>query len=227
MYHCIHSPPKIQDLSMTGTWRDTLFVWKGVIVTRGVGQGVGDDPAALWDGNWIGEEDCADACKAELPDFEESKLTFECNGSVEKKTEEACYLSVGGEWAMQGETKIDRHFDKRHEIRLPIVKENDTVEDMQEKNVAVAVGENNFGSFISAGFQSHGRGGDMVLTLGRRYLEDGDVRSAWTLEELYEKVLETYKKLDKDHSSRLPWQSEHLHAETLHAKRKIKRRRKS
>jgi hypothetical protein len=53
-------------------------------------------------------------------------------------------------------------------------------------SVVVAVGENEFGSFLSAGYLTHQ---DSVLILGRRYLADGDKRAAWSVEELYERVL--------------------------------------
>jgi hypothetical protein len=55
-------------------------------------------------------------------------------------------------------------------------------------DILVAVGENMFGAFLSAGYV---RSSDMTsgsMMLGRRYLEEKDERATWSVEDLYKRI---------------------------------------
>jgi hypothetical protein len=207
---------------MTGTWRDTLFVWHGPISLEKKG-------SVEWKGNWIGCEDSPDAIEAKLPTgFDESDMAFDVSGAMSKEDDGIITISMTGGtgWDLQGEDQIDRHGDDRHEIMFQMMKstDGDESDDQKEKTAAVAaVGDNNFGLFVSAGFVTSKADGKLVLTLGRRYLDHRDERGSWTVEQLYAKIVEAYQ--ERDDKQNLPWQTKDLHAETV-TKRKAKRQRK-
>jgi hypothetical protein len=208
---------------MTGTWRDTLFVWHGPISIEKKGEG-----KVEWKGNWIGCEDCPDATEAKLPTgFDESDMAFDVSGAAVKDVSEmiTIFMTGGTGWDLQGEDQIDRHGDDRHEIMLKMVGSVEGDEtDQQEKTAAVAaVGDNNFGSFVSAGFIAYEVDGTMLLTLGRRYLDHRDERGSWTVEQLHDKVEAAHQ--ERDDKGKLPWHTKDLHAKTM-TKRKAKRQRK-
>lgn len=75
---------------MTGTWRDTLFVWQGG-VTKMSGTETSSSAAEAssnekegeehleWKGTWVGCQDCPDARKAPTPNlvaFQASEMSF-------------------------------------------------------------------------------------------------------------------------------------------------------
>ena len=61
---------------MTGTWRDTLFVWGGPAIEDSRGQ----DSEINWTGKWVGCEESPDARSAPTPNdlgFRASKMAFD------------------------------------------------------------------------------------------------------------------------------------------------------
>jgi hypothetical protein len=111
------------------------------------------------------------------------------------------------------------------------------IEDLGGKskyNVVVAKGENDFGSFISAGQRrrsdnnSNNNNQEFCLILGRRYLDEGDERAKWSLQQLYNVVVEEFSQIEILPRASItsgkpfsPWRCLSLHAE-----KKTKRKRK-
>lgn len=193
---------------MAGTWRDTLFVWSGPIK-------ISNDKKVEWSGTWFGCEDSPN--DAELPSkesFADSNMKFEVSGTVKKTETGSTVIAMDGGtgWDLQGDDKIDRHGDDRHIL---------VCSKPEDQEVVAAVGENNFGAFVSVGFLITRDTESLWLTLARRYLDDRDVRSKWTPEELIDKITAEGSTLEE---GILPWNNKELHAETL-TKRKTKRKR--
>ena len=207
----------------SGSWRDTLFVWSGPL------QLVNNKAEAEWSGSWVGCEDCPDANDAQKPspeDLANSKMQFDVKGKLQQKTSggeifhHLCLDDGGDGWDLASGDDVQRHGDKRHTIVLPTIHRSDA----KGKRLPIAaVGENDFGSFVSAGYmeaKSKG-GGDLHMTLARRYLEEGDARSKWTAQMLYTKICSnTCTSSDGDD---LPWRSHDLHA-LLRPQRRGKRK---
>ena len=192
-----------------------------------------------WTGTWVGCSDCPDACTADIPSldqFDKSDMEFEVKGDANKLGEGKFSLSLtsGSGWDLGGEDgEKSRHKDHIHDVLLQGLEFN-----AENKNeiVVVAKGENDFGSFVSAGFiamKNHQQGGDdkkkrsVQATIGRRYLDDKDARAKWTLEVLYDVVLQenssTTKKPDGSQTiNPIAWQCRCLHA-ALQKKGKRKR----
>jgi hypothetical protein len=127
----------------------------------------------------------------------------------------------------EGEEKR-RHLDHRHSVLmkgLPWVPSN------KDRTAVAAVGENEFGAFVSAGYLQSGG----ALIYGRRYLDEGDERAKWSVEELYERVSHTDRgSMQMVSNSNLwfgseacwriaPWRILDLHAEKIAKGRKRKR----
>ena len=167
---------------MTGTWRDTLFVWEGslekvVDATKKKGSNANNsrDAAAAtrWKGSWVGCENCPDAAAAVTPSklaFQESEMHFEVSAAAASTTTTAIdndslwkYEMTGGTgWDLgEGEEKAS-HKDHSHTIlckhQLLVAQgdENDNkCNDDDEFNnyaIVVATGENDFGAFASVGY---------------------------------------------------------------------------
>ena len=237
---------------MTGTWRDTLFVWNGMFQLQTNDEG-SSSAAADWSGSWIGCQDCPDPRTAATPNaaaFFSSNNKFEVNGtannvsllknessSSSSKQAVIASLSDGSGWDLAGEDgKMARYRDNFHEIMffprqkyyIPVTDDNS--HENFKYNVVVAKGKNDFGSFISAGQRRHdnNHNEEFCLILGRRYLEDGDERAKWSLDQLYHTVLEEFSQIEHPSRARRgnkpfsPWRCLCLHAE-----RKRKRKREA
>ena len=117
---------------------------------------------------------------------------------------------------------------------------------MPNGTLVVANGRNEFGAFISAGyidtnqtatssFSTSGRGGRIgQLLLARRYLEDSDIRTTWSLKELYEKVRaadQGFFELRHDCATikirSAPWRTLDLHAKTTISKKSSTKRKRA
>lgn len=212
---------------MTGTWRDTLFIWQGKLTktsNKHSNKGgdhnetsgrsiVGGEPntscsiptAITWRGSWIGCENCPDARTAPTPTaeaFGASEMKFEVSGTGfsvgesrdadddnDGDTDDAqavvfwkLELEGGPGWDLGEGFEKRRHTDNVHTLYM---KNLPSDHDNREMSVVVAMGENEFGSFISAGYLQP-TSSEMILA--RRYLDGRDLRLKLTIEELYERV---------------------------------------
>ena len=217
---------------MTGTWRDTLFVWCGRISSKKK-----EDCESYnceWQGTWIGCEECPDARTSPTPTdaaFKKSDMTFRVSGKLSKCQTDGLWTFelTSGTWDLPAGQSIEKHEDEKHHVLLSTLPWKNCDED---RPAVVATGYNAFGSFVSAGYiEPQDPEGKMILA--RRYLDDRDVRASWSTEELYEKVKKTdlgtldvapqEKKKWYTQARRVsPWRSIDLHAEKFSKKRKRK-----
>lgn len=168
---------------MTGTWRDTLFVWKGSLILQ--------KSTILWEGSWVGCQECPAASSATTPSneaFAESEMQFHVS-CCEPRQQEDLYvyeMTGGSGWDLgEGEDKM-RHKDAVHMVAVKhlLVPTDPSCHD---DFLVVAKGDNEFGDFVSAGCVKL-LDGTATMMLARRYLGNGDARSKWSIQELYEAV---------------------------------------
>jgi len=202
---------------MTGTWRDTVFIWSGTLTKN-------ENLVWQFQGHWIGVEDSPDARTAPTPTpqaFSQSDVTFKVVSKLsvlnQKKTaaahkkedDDAEYFSydmTGGNrdhygWDLQTGQRKTRHCDRQHTLLCQVDWEH--LDEIPHGTLVVAHGTNEFGPFLSAGYidtqtttvrsssSSSSTRRSVQLILARRYLEDHDVRAKWSLQEVYDKVQAT------------------------------------
>ena len=212
---------------MTGTWRDTLFVWNGDFKLSDKGKEDEDSSvSAEWTGTWIGCEECPDARTAATPTetaFASSDMKFQVQGviqatkkllEVEGTQQPFCVASMskGSGWDLAGDDgNIARYSDHVHEIIFQSPKKEGD-DESNTSVIVVAKGENDFGAFISCGkrYPVSGNQNSFRLILARRYLDHRDERAKWDIEKLYTSIL---SELSQSESSIAPWHCSSLHAE--------------
>lgn len=222
----------------SSSWRDTLYVWDGIIVEVGwdlveENQSKNKKESPLsWKGTWVPCENCADPKKAEAPkrfggQLEvESANHFEVSGTAQKAAVAAEEKTdadtdntstaipheaslVGGDgWDMGEGDEKKKYKDEIHDVLLSNIKWMGNMRD-QRDNLVFAKGTNEFGPFISAGWMRPG----CRLTLARRYLDEGDARAKWTLGELKTNVIGGIFDKDSGKVNIPPWQCDALHSE--------------
>ena len=182
------------------SWRDTLFIWSGALK---------DDK---WDGAWVGVDN-ADATAVESPsaqDFSDSSNKFTVNletvggssaafshadirsGAEVEATAGLGYLLDQGDG--QGHT---RYHDDKHRVRFCRTGEGDS-----DTLLVAAIGTTPFGPFVSLGKCT---GTEFVLA--RRYIDEKDYRSQWTLDDLDAAAGSPF-------NANAPWCCAALHAKT-------------
>ena len=219
---------------MTGTWRDTLFLWRGNLQhARG--------EEYSWEGGWIGCQGSPDARTAATPNdqaFAETDMKFEVKGTGQQAVGNFWKLELTGGpgWDLGEGAGKKRHRDSKHTLYMKHMPDQ---QDCPEKgSVVVALGENDFGHFVSAGYVMHS--GEEIM-LGRRYLAAGDVRARWSVEELYQHIVASdrgagslFSRESLWHPSWrgcevnyrvAPWRTIALHSQKLTAKQRGKRKR--
>lgn len=239
---------------MTENWRETLFVWDGIlsfIEKEDKESENGDDggykgstdtsPDAVklkWEGTWVGC-DFADASKVSTPkrgafdEFVSSENRFQVEGAAAKgaadKTKDAKDdgKSIGGDInslnkiTMIGGSGYDlgegsdkkKHKDDRHDMYFfsPTLCWAGNLHN-QVENMVLALGENEFGNFISVGWLRVGN----RVTLSRRYLDESDERAKWDIEDLRKAVFDQIATVQEGGQVKLvipPWQCAAMHAD--------------
>lgn len=197
-----------------------------------------------WKGTWVGC-DHKDATKVPTPkrgafdEFVSSENAFEVEGTAtkgdaeeddddgEKKEENESGAIIGGpssslyKLAMTDGSGYDlgegddkkRHKDGRHDVYFfsPNLRWNGNLRD-QVQNMVLAVGENEFGSFVSVGWLRVGN----RVTLARRYVDEGDERAKWDIDDLRKAVFDQIATVKEDGHAKLvipPWQCATMHAD--------------
>lgn len=202
-----------------------------------------------WEGTWVGC-DFPDASKVPTPkrgafdEFVSSETRFEVEGTATKgsaddsKDKKDDGKSIGGEIsslyriAMTGGTGYDlgegsdkkNHKDDKHDMYFfsPTLCWTGNLRD-QVQNMVLAVGENEFGNFISVGWLRVGN----RVTLARRYVDESDERSKWDIEDLRKAVFDQIATVKEDGHVDLvipPWQCVAMHA---HGGQEFKRQKVS
>jgi hypothetical protein len=231
-------------MSDESSWRDTLYVWDGILNIEEKDNVV----SMKWNGKWIDCENCADAKMADIPkrgfgEYIPSDMTFDVEGTAkplksgkedsvaDEDTENEDHNTtknsikphkvalVGGEgWDMEVDGSVTKYKDIQHDLYLPSLKWTGNVFE-QTNNLAYAVGHNEFAPFISVGWMRPG----CRLTLGRRYLDEKDARSKWSIDELKKAVLDEIFHEAESKVTIPPWQCAALHSDVLPTKKKQKK----
>jgi hypothetical protein len=199
-------------MSEDDSWRDTLFVWDGILVA----DTKDEEKKCRWEGTWVGVES-ADATTVEAPKrgaFDElvaSDMHFHVTGSAEKMNDEnetsyyKLSLTEGPGWDLGEGDEKKKNQDTVHDVYLPNLQWTGDLRD-QRNNLIFACGKNDSGAFVSAGWMRPGN----RLTLARRYVEDE--RSDWDLEQLRKAVLEEIYNEDDNEARIPPWQCSVMNA---------------
>lgn len=202
-------------------WRDTLFIWDGILVAPPSGkEDSSSTPKVQWIGTWVGVNE-REAIKVAAPKrgaFEKdvkSEMTFAVEGTAavqkDNKDDERVLISLtdGRGWDLKDEDSSNKktHQDKTHDLLLSSLKWSGNLLN-PTANYAFACGKNEFAPFVSVGWMRPGN----RLTLARRYLSDGDAREQWTLSEFRTRVLKELAQT-KMEKQRPPWQCALLNAD--------------
>mmetsp|Transcript_1583 Transcript_1583/g.1509 ORF Transcript_1583/g.1509 Transcript_1583/m.1509 type:complete len:225 (-) Transcript_1583:414-1088(-) len=219
-------------MTESDSWRETLYVWDGIMLVGVPDDKVKGEQSFDWRGTWVACADCSDAKMADIPKrgFGEnvpSNMTFDVQGSIKTKNKDSkdgcaqiASVANGEGYDLEGEDQKKRkHKDETHDILLPNLKWTGNLKD-QRVNIVYAIGSNEFGFFISVGWMRPGN----RLTLGRRYIHDDDLRSKWSLDELQKAVLIEIAS-EKDNMIKVitpPWKCDTLHSDIMHSAKKRK-----
>jgi hypothetical protein len=189
-----------------------------------------------WRGTWIGF-DVADAVKVPTPkrgafdEYVSSDHSFEVEGDVSgmaTKTDDEDSRGGGGDastirhrvdmtggngYELGEGTEKETHRDDSHDVYFfsPTLRWTGKLRN-QLTNLVLAVGENEFGHFLSVGWLRVGN----RVTLARRYVDVDDERSGWDVEELRREVLDQIATTAADGHVKIaipPWQCMAMHAD--------------
>jgi len=151
-------------------WRATLFVWRGALNRA--------EDKVTWKGSWVGAT-TATVSDLTAEDFNESENQFELSANL-VLTDDASDTPDGLVGGMRGELTgwylLDngdghgRHSDLQHSFQIYNVAASSETPGAE---VCVAVGDTEFGRFVSLGSVT-GAAESKTLTLCRRYVEDAD-----------------------------------------------------
>jgi len=242
----------------SNNWRDTLFVWDGILSLidkdekkddHGDGDGDGgegvekvDKPNDVqWNGTWVGC-DSDDATKVPTPkrgafdEYVASEHSFNVEGvaymgkssedsDADAKKEGSQKIGgdtsslhrvamIGGSGYELGEgDEKKQHKDDRHDMYFfsPSLRWTGKLH-YQVQNMVLALGENEFGKFISVGWLRVGN----RVTLARRYVDDNDDRAKWDIDDLRSAVFDQIATVADDGQVQLvipPWQCSAMHAD--------------
>ncbi|KAL7545231.1 hypothetical protein ACHAWF_008582 [Thalassiosira exigua] len=212
------------------------------------GKGDSSSVHVKWEGTWVGC-DCADATKVATPrrgafdEFVSSEHKFEVRGTGAKggdgddREKEGGATGGAGDGAlspyrvdMTGGSGYDlgegddkkRHKDARHDVYFltPTLRWTGNLKE-QAGNMVFAVGENEFGNFVSVGWLRVGN----RVTLARRYVDEGDVRAKWDVDDLRKAVFDQIATEGENGQRKMkipPWQCAAMHVDA----RRIAKRQK-
>jgi hypothetical protein len=146
-----------------------------------------------------------------------SANTFAVSGTTSPKKDSAtddslyCVSMIEGGYDLGEGDEKKRHSDDVHNLYLSLLRWTGNLRE-QVCNLVFGIGSNEFGSFVSVGWLRVGN----RITLGRRYLPDGDERCKWDIEKLRSVVLDEISTVQEDGHQKLhlpPWQIAAMHAE--------------
>ena len=211
---------------MTKNWRETLFVWDGILSF--LEQGTSSDETGdkiKWEGTWVGV-DSADANKVETPkrdafqEFVTSDNKFEVCGAAVREEDADTDVATGVKASALYKASLisgtgydleaKKHTDTVHDVYLSTLRWTGNIRD-QVENVTFAIGENEFGNFISVGWLRVGN----RVTMARRYIEEEDLRCKWNIEDLRKAVFDQItSESETDGRSIIipPWKCVAMHA---------------
>ncbi|KAL7475916.1 hypothetical protein ACHAW6_001810 [Cyclotella cf. meneghiniana] len=233
---------KADYINMLKNWKETLFVWDGILSFVEQDDEEADKDAATsdgdkikWEGTWVGI-DSVDATKVDTPkrgafdEFVSSENKFNVTGFAtkgDKKDIEAYEDSkvIGGEVSHLYRAKMigghgydlrigedtKKYKDTVHDVYFSTLRWKGNLRD-QIENVVFALGENEFGNFISVGWLRVGN----RVTMARRYIDEHDDRRKWDIDDLRKAVFDQIAPFSKDGSMSViipPWHCAAMHAD--------------
>ena len=188
-----------------------------------------------WEGTWVGVES-ADATKVDTPkrgafdEFVTSENKFEVIGCAFKDDSDGTHAKedtndasslykvsfVDGDGYDLEEKK---HKDTAHDMYLSTLRWKGNLRD-QAENIVFAMGENEFGNFISVGWLRVGN----RVTLARRYIDEDDERCKWDLDDLRKAVFDQIATISENGTSLSipPWKCSAMHANSTQASKRQK-----
>lgn len=122
-------------------------------------------------------------------------------------------MTGGLGWDMGENDEKKKHKDTAHDVYFSILRWTGNLRD-QVQNIVFAIGENEFGNFISVGWLRVGN----RVSLARRYLNESDERSKWDIEDLRKAVFGEIAAIVEEEDGRVevripPWQCAAMNAD--------------
>lgn len=230
---------------MTKNWKETLFIWDGILSFVENDESDEKEAAAAgdkikWEGTWVGA-DSVDATKVETPkrgafdEFVTSDNKFEVTGVAAKgEADKAKGVddaeAIGGEVSTLYKANLidgpgydlekEKHKDTVHEVYFSTLRWKGNLRD-QVENIVFAVGENEFGKFISVGWLRVGN----RVTMARRYIDEDDERCNWDIGDLRKTVFDQISTHSEDGDLSIiipPWKCAAMHAKSSQASKRQK-----
>lgn len=213
-------------------WRDTLYIWDGIVTVGVPADGEKEDSPApvLWEGSWVPVKDVPDAANAEAPKRHAFKkdidadFSFQVTGTAARpetsgdETEEGskdrffvAKLTKGEGWEMEDGDKKKRYHDTTHDVWIKNLKWSGNKKD-ETQSLVVAKGENDFGPFVSAGWMRPG----CRWTVARRYLSEKDPRAGMSFQKFYQSIVDGTVSVNEEGEKKLkvlPWQTDAMHVD--------------
>ena len=201
------------------SWRDTLFVWDGILVDEGEDEEGGGEEGeaprrATWSGTWVGAEGCPDARTVAVPRrgaFDElvrSETRFDVGGTAVPSSSPTSPSSVptptptppggGGDVPLLTLSLTSGPGWDLEAEDGTVSQHTDTAHDVLLPSLRWSGNTSDPASDVAVGKGTNQHGAFVSagflrvgnrLTLARRYLAEDDRRTGWELEELRREVL--------------------------------------
>ena len=170
-------------------WRETLFVWRGILTFKKNEPPLDEKLFLKWSGSWLPmlKSDKAEdvlndnSFSASLNEFC-LETTYNPNKCIHDYVE---WNWESGHYSLDNGLGYEKFTDFQHTIRIWIPKDTQAlmsqgadIFSLTSGSAAVACwGHNEFGTFTSAGYLTRTKeSNDLCLTIARRYIEDHDPR---------------------------------------------------
>ena len=148
---------------VTGSWRDTLFIWYGEF------EEFGKAVKCEWKGVWVGV-DSGEKDEPKTEEVDKSKNRFTVNGRRKKSNQYRFDRTV---YLLDNGDGLETHVDRAYELSFRLCKDG--------SKLVTATGSNEYGAFLSVGRLSDD-GEELILA--RRYVEDGDPRASMSCKDV-------------------------------------------
>lgn len=151
-------------------------------------------------------------------EYVSSENAFQVEGATTKRKEDGngtvvirINMTEGSGYDLGEGSEKKKHTDDRHDMYFSLLRWTGNLRE-QLHNLVLATGENEFGNFISVGWLRVGN----RVTLARRYVDEGDERAKWDIDDLRKEVLKEIASVADDGHVELvipPWQCKVMHAD--------------
>ena len=219
-------------------------MWDGILSFVEANESDQDDATAgeniKWEGTWVGVES-ADATKVDTPkrgafdEFVTSENKFEVIGRAVKDEKDGASSkedtkTIGEDASLLYKVSLvngtgydleeSKHKDTVHDMYLSTLRWKGNLRD-QAENIVFALGENEFGNFVSVGWLRVGN----RVTLARRYIDEDDHRCKWDINDLRKAIFDQIATTSEDGTSSLsipPWKCAAMHVKSTQTSKRQK-----